>query len=376
MLEQQLGVPIACLAGQVAELVQLRRERRRVAGSDRPEDLALLAQVVAWQPADHPEVEEGHLAVLAEQVVARMGIAERQLERGRGRVVVAVDDLGVAVAHGVRLGGNRVEAEPVDPIGDEDPTAAELGVDRGNADERVPAPKPRQAAMVGRLELVVALLDDPPAELVDHSLDVEPRHHPAQQRRQHPDVAHVRFDRVGDPGVLHLDRDLTAVARLPPVHLTDARRRRRLRVDRSEDAFGLRSPLAAQEPAHLVPVDRRDVVAQRGQAPLQIRGLVGVEARELDRRQHLTDLHRRAAHRGELVDERVDCRDHPVAAAALALVVGAARVEPVARPSRGAAGRDPAEPRGAGRSTGDRTLSRLSPPLGHRYECGGRCARG
>ena len=70
-----------------------------------------------------------------------------------------------------------------------------------------------------------------------------------------------------------------------------------------------------------------------------------VEARELDRRKDLPGLHRRAAHHRELVDQRVDRRDDAVAPPAPLLLGGAARVEPVARPARRAAGGDPPEPR-------------------------------
>ena len=50
---------------------------------------------------------------------------------------------------------------------------------------------------------------------------------------------------------------------------------------------------------------RRDVVAQRRQLALQLVLLLGVEAVELDHREHLPDLHRRAAHPSELLDELV-----------------------------------------------------------------------
>ena len=63
------------------------------------------------------------------------------------------------------------------------------------------------------------------------------------------------------------------------------------------------TPLALEHLVHLLPRDRRDVVAKRREPLLQVLGLVGVEAGELDRRQDLPGLHRRPAHDRELVDQ-------------------------------------------------------------------------
>ena len=71
-----------------------------------------------------------------------------------------------------------------------------------------------------------------------------------------------------------------------------------------------------QRPAELLPHQlfqvrephRRDVVAERGEAPLQFAPLLFREAVELDHRQHLADLHRRAAHLSELLDNLLDQR--------------------------------------------------------------------
>ena len=128
------------------------------------------------------------------------------------------------------------------------------------------------------------------------------------------------------------------------------------RVDLSQDLLRIGAPLVGQDPADLFPADRGDVVAQRGEPLLQVLGLVGVEAGELDRREHLAGLHRGPAHDRELVDERVDRRDDAVAAAALTVVVGAA-IEAVARPARGPAGGDAAEHRGAGHAALGRALA-------------------
>ena len=274
-----------------------------------------------------------------------MRVAEREVELGRVAVEEAVDDLGEPVADRVGLRRDPLEPDPVDPLGDQHPPAAERGLHPRDRDERVPAPEAGDAPVVGGLELVVALLGHPLGELGEHVLDVEPRHQPAEDRREQAQVAHVGLDGLGDPGVLHLDRELLALVRAGAVDLADARGGGGS-GSISASTFSGGSPHSRSEHlAHLLPRDGRDVVAKRREPLLQVLGLVGVEARELDRRQHLPGLHRRASHDRELVDQRVDRRHHPVAAPALALLLGAARVEPVARPARGAAGGHPAEHR-------------------------------
>ena len=85
----------------------------------------------------------------------------------------------------------------------------------GTRDERMAAPEAGEAAVAGRLELVVAFRGDPLAELGEHRLDVEPGHQPAQAAGEHAQVSHVRLDRLGDPRVLDLHRDLEPVPGLP-----------------------------------------------------------------------------------------------------------------------------------------------------------------
>ena len=227
----------------------------------------------------------------------------------------------------------------------------------GHVHERVVAPEAGEAAVARGLELVVALGRDALGELGEHVLDLESGHQPAQHRRQHPQVAHVGLDRLGDPRVLDLHRDLGALVRAPAVHLADARRGGRLGIDLGEDVLGRRLPTR--------PRGRRGSAStttggtsSRSEARrlLQVLRLVGIEAGELDRREHLPGLHRRAAHHRELVDERVDRRDHAVAAAALAFGLVAAGVEAVAGPAHRAAGRDPAERRGSRHPPAGRAL--------------------
>ena len=98
--------------------------------------------------------------------------------------------------------------------------------------------------VVARLELVVALLDDPLAQLGEHLLDLQAGHQLSQQWRQQAQIAHVRLDRPGDRRVLHLDRDLAPLVRPAAVHLPDAGGGRGLGVDRGEHALGPLAPFA------------------------------------------------------------------------------------------------------------------------------------
>ena len=223
----------------------------------------------------------------------------------------------------------------------------------------MPAPEAGDPVVVARLELVVALLDDPLGELRQHLPDLEPGHQLAQQRRQEAQVPHVGLDGLGDPRVLDLDGDLAPLGGAPPVDLADAGGGRRFWVDRVQDPLRGRSPLLRDHLPHLLPADRRDVVSQRGQAALKVLALVGVEAGELDGREGLPGLHRRAAHHRELVDQRVDGGDDAIAAPAPLLLGRPPGVQPVARPAHRAAGRDPSQAGGAGASAPGRAASLL-----------------
>src|SRR4029453_14842953 len=66
--------------------------------------------------------------------------------------------------------------------------------------------------------------------------------------------------------------------------------------------------LSAHQLLELREPNGRDVVAERREPPLQLLPLVLGKAVELDHRDHLTDLHRRATHLPELVDELLDQR--------------------------------------------------------------------
>ena len=104
----------------------------------------------------------------------------------------------------------------------------------------------------------------------------------------------------------------------------------------------------------------RDIVAERREPQLQLVALVLGKAVELDHRDHLTDLHRRATHLPELSDELLDQRRR-------ALVLGRRRAlrrpDPVGgshpSPAQALPRHEPADTRRPGESALGQ-LSRLS----------------
>ena len=359
VLEQQLAVPIGGLTGEVAERVQAREHVVGDSVAHRTGHGAFTAHVATGKRAQHAEVEERHVTVFAQQIIPGMGIAEREAELERRAVVEAIDDLGVAVTDLVGLAADIVEAEPVDPVGDEHPPVAERRVNRRDENERMAPPEPGDLSVIGRLELVVAFLDDPLAQLGEDVFDVESRHELPQHRREQRQVAHVGFDRVGDAGVLDLDGDLAAVVGHASVHLPDAGGGSRLGIDPLEHAVGILAPLSRQDLAHLRPLDGAHAVTQRGETFLDVGRLVLVETGDLDRREHLAGLHRGATQDRELVDERIDGGDDPVAAAPAPVIVAPVCVQTVADPSGGATHGHAAESGGSRgpRTAGDAVIS-------------------
>ncbi len=116
---------------------------------------------------------------------------------------------------------------------------------------------------------------------------------------------------------------------------------------RREHAVRILAPFGRQDLAHLLPVDRAHVVTQRCESFLDVGRLLLVETGDLDRREHLAGLHRGAAQDGELIDERVDSGDDPVAAAPTPVILAPACIKAIADPSGGATHRHAAESRGS-----------------------------
>ena len=176
-------------------------------------------------------------------------------------------------------------------------------MDPGHADERMSARQPLDAALVLGLELVVKLLADPLAHLRGERLDVQPGASRLTSGTQQRRVAQVGLDRFRHPGVLDLDghsSPSTVVARWTwPIEAAANARSSKSR----EHALDRPAELLPHELLEVCERHRRDVVAQRGELALQLVLLVLGKAVELDHREHLADLHRRAAHLPKLVDE-------------------------------------------------------------------------
>jgi hypothetical protein len=63
----------------------------------------------------------------------------------------------------------------VDVVAGEDPAGGELGVDRGDMDERVPVVECVELRLVGRLDCVVQFVHHPITNLFDQHLRVDVR---------------------------------------------------------------------------------------------------------------------------------------------------------------------------------------------------------
>ena len=179
--------------------------------------------------------------------------------------------------------------------------------------ERVPAHQASDAALVLGLELVVELLGDAFAHLCQERLGVESGSEPLDEWQQQRRVAQVRLDGLRHTRVLDLHGHVGAVERDGAMHLADRGRGESLLVEIAE---GLRERATELLAHHLLEVgeaDRGNVVAQRGQAALQLVAFVLRKAVELEHRDHLADLHCRAAHLAKLIDELSHQRSRPLA---------------------------------------------------------------
>ena len=118
------------------------------------------------------------------------------------------------------------------------------------------------------------------------------------------------------PGYWTLTATSRAVARARAVDLADRRRGDRLASNSAKTSRDRPAELGAQQLLQLRrtgPVGA--CVAQRGERLLELLALVLGHEVEVDRREDLADLHRRALHLPELLDELVGDRDRVVALA-------------------------------------------------------------
>jgi hypothetical protein len=241
------------------------------------------------------EVQKRNPAVIAQQVVAGMRIGVETPESLHRSIEEARDDLADAVALGLVELQDLIEALAVDPFGDEHAAAAQRGEDRRHEDERVAAVGPRERPLILRLELEVELFEHALAQLACDQPRVDARRDDLPERDEHRGQIEIRLERIGDFGVLHLDRDATAVGEHAAMDLADRRRGERLVLELREQLLDRLVPLDLEHALDLVPAHRRRRVAQVRELLLVDLAVLRRKELHVDERGQLTDLHRPAA---------------------------------------------------------------------------------
>ena len=135
-----------------------------------------------------------------------------------------------------------------------------------------------------------------------------PGREPLDQGQQQHGVSKVGLDRLSDPGILDLHDHVVAVDGPRAMDLPDRGRGEGLLLEVREHPPERPTELLAHQLLELSEGHRRDVVAERAELALQLVLLFRAEAVELDQREHLADLHRRAPHLPELIDQLLDQR--------------------------------------------------------------------
>ena len=282
------------------------RASRKASGSLREGgvDGALLEHdLLVVELLGHAEVEEGDAAVGHQDVVAGVGVGVEVLQVVDRAEAAAEDDLAEAAALLVRQLLDLLEVEPLDQLGDQHPAAREPRDHVRHVDEGVVAVGAREAALVLRLVLVVELLHHPLAQLLGDRLGVEAGGEGLGEADDRAGVAQVGVERLGDPRVLDLHRDLAAVEQLGAVDLADRGGGERLVLELGEElGERLAVVLLLEHLLDLLPGHRRRVGAQLRQLLLvDLAVLVGEEL-GVDEGGELAELHRRALHLAERAD--------------------------------------------------------------------------
>ena len=238
---------------------------------------------------------------------------------------------------------------PVEELGDEHAAARAGRVHGRDEHERVVAPGARHRAVVLGLDLVVELVADPFPQLLRERLDVEARGEALDQREEQLQVAQVGLDRLGDARVLDLDRDRLALGRGGAVDLADRGGGERLLLEVVEEVLDRLPELLPQQLLDALEGERRDVVAQARERRFELLALGLGDRGEVDGREDLADLHRRAAHLAELLDQLAGGRGGALARRGVRRLLAAQRVGGAhSRPAQTLAGDEPAEAAGAG----------------------------
>ena len=210
-----------------------------------------------------------------------------------------------------------------------------------------------EGAVVLRLELVVELLGDPLADLAADGLDVEAGRKPLDETEDQVQVAKVDLDRFGDARILDLDGDRRSVPGPRPMDLPDRRGRERLALEVGERLVDRPAEVVLDDLADVVEAELRRVVAElRERGAELLLALLG-EARQLDRREHLPDLHRGALHLTQLPgDLHGDRGDAVVGRALRALFVAGQVRQPGPGPAQPLPGDHPADTGGSAEAPG------------------------
>ncbi len=261
------------------------------------------SELLAVELLGHPEVEEGDAAVVHEDVVAGVGVGVEVLEVEHRAEAAAEDDLAEAAALLVRQLLDLLEAHALDQLGDQDPPPREPGHHFRHVDEGVFAVGAGEGALVLGLVLVVELLHHPLADLLGDRLGVEAGGEGAGEADDRAGVAEVGVERLGDPRVLDLHRDLAAVEQLGAVDLADRGGGEGLGLELGEElGERLAVVLLLQHLLDFLPGHRGRVGAQLRQLFLvDLAVLLGDEL-GVDEGGELAELHRRALHLAEGAD--------------------------------------------------------------------------
>ena len=207
----------------------------------------------------------------------------------------------------------------------------------------------RQHLLAGCLAVVVQLLADALAQLVDQRVDVLARHGDLQHPAQQGDVVQVSGHRLGDAGVLHLDRDSAAVAGDGPVHLADRGGGDGLGIPLGEHLLRRLAQFLSDDAGGQLGRHRRDAVLEPAERAADRRSQAVIDVAG-----HLAQLDQYAAHRAEGGRDVLRGLQGKVAAQLLAVLAGGgeqlrrvAGVPGAAAHHQGGGGQPPAQPQPA-----------------------------
>ncbi len=232
-----------------------------------------------------------------------MGIPGELMVAVEAAEVEAKQHLAGPVTALLRKALQLLEPGAFDVLADQHPLAREAAEHLGNHDERMATEDPGERALVLGLELVVELLLDPVPDLRADRLRVQPGRDPLREPQDQPEILHVGANGRGHARILDLDRDPTPVREPRAIHLADRGGGDRFLVELVEHVLDAFLELLLDHLAHVLEGDRRRGITQRCELALKLGPvLLGHEA-DVDERHHLSELHCRALHLSERLDD-------------------------------------------------------------------------